>query len=322
MSETTPNATDVMISTLQMVVAMQRAGLNDEEIEERLREVNMTPDGIAGLWKTLPTFLEKTGGRVPGPPKVFLSHSHLDRETVAYIENILQKNGVSTFLDQHQIVPGQELKSRLDMGLLWCDKFILFWSAHAQVSDFVQWEWKRAQRLMKDIVPYALDKTPLPSRLKGRVFIDRSDQKHGHADLLRVVLGREWKPPRHTPFPGRWRAECNVLGFGEAEYELELRANGQIVGNGGVKPGFMAGIAGQDPALAQVLRMRFPISGTWSYDDREQILKLETSVTFMGRTNQEVVTVHTTGHDRGWIHGQSLSGMPWRLQRVARGHGK
>jgi len=317
MSGSMSATTEVLLSAMQMVVAMQRAGLSDEEIEVRLREVNMSKEGIAGLWESLPTYLKKTGGRMAGPPKVFLSHSHVDRKTAAYIQKILEKNGVRTFLDQHQVVAGQELKERLDLGLVWCDKLILFWSTHASDSEFVQWELKRTQRLMKDIVPYVLDGTPLPWQLEGLVFVDRSDQEHGHAELLRAVLGREWKPQdRAALFPGHWHAECNVLGFGEAEYELELRANGQIVGNGGVKPGFMGGFAAQDPVLAQALSMRFPITGTWSYDDREEILKLDTTSTFMNQSNHEVVTIHTTGQEAGWLVGQSLSGMPWRLQRV------
>ena len=93
------------------------------------------------------------------------------------------------------IVPGQELKVRLTSGILWCDKLLLLWSGHSNRSEFVQWEWRRAYRLMKDIVPYALDDTPPPNELTRLVYVDRSDQKHGHAGLLRAIRGRHWKPP-------------------------------------------------------------------------------------------------------------------------------
>ena len=53
-----------------------------------------------------------------------------------------------------------------------------------------------AQTLLKTIVPYRLDRTKLPQALSGLVFIQSADdQAHGHAKLLRAILGQDWKPP-------------------------------------------------------------------------------------------------------------------------------
>jgi hypothetical protein len=310
---------EILLSIFQTAAYMRRRGLSDRDIENRLIEVGFVSDTARAAVQGLADFLKKTGGlgRVKGPPKIFLSHSHRDRDTAAYLQKTLEEKGVRTFLDQHQIVPGQKLEDRLSLGLIWCDRFLLLWSAHANGSKFVHWEWKRADRLVKDIVPYVLDSTPLPRRLARLVFIDSSDQTHGHAQLLRTVLGRGWKPASPAAlFPGLWRAQLSLLGFGEAEYELELRANGQVVGNGRIRQsGLMGGLA-RDLGLSQVLSMNIPINGTWSYNDRDNILQLDITATLMGQTSRDVVTVRTTGEEKGWLQAQTLGGLPWRLTRV------
>ena len=296
---------------------MRSRGVSDKEIRKRLREIGLQADTAETAVQVIPVFLQKTGGagRVAGPPKVFISHSHHDRETASYLQKILDQNQVRTFLDQHLIVPGQDLKDRLIKGLLWCDELVLLWSEQADQSEFVWWEWQRAQMLMKGLIPYVLDATALPDQLKGLVYIDRSDRKHGHADLLRTILGHQWKPDSTTPFPGLWHAELSLSGLGEAEYALELRANGQIIGQGRIKQsGLMGGLA-QSLGVSGVLSMEIPLSGTWSYDDRERILELDITGTLMGKTNRDVVKIRATGKEKGWLQGQSLGGLPWRLRR-------
>lgn len=319
MNDSSSTDKETIWSIFQTAAGMRLRGLSDRDIENRLIEVGLVSDTARAAVQGLTDFLEKTGGlgRVNGPPKIFLSHSHRDRDTAAYLQKILKDNGIRTFLDQHQIVPGQELEDRLTLGLIWCDKLLLLWSAYANGSKFVHWECKHADRLVKDMVPYVLDSTPLPRRLGRLVFIDSSDQTHGHVQLLRMVLGRGWKPPSPaTLFPGLWRANLNLLGFGEAEYELELRANGQVIGNGQIKQSGLMGDLARDLGVSQVLSMNIPITGTWSYDDRENILQLDITATLMGQMNRDVVTVRTTGEEKGWLQAQTLGGLPWRLKRV------
>jgi hypothetical protein len=307
-----------IFSIMQTAATLRSHGVSDKEIRRRLVEIGLQPDTAAGAIHGLPAFVQKTGGagRVAGPPKVFISHSHSDRKTASYLQKILDQNQARTYLDQHAIVPGQDLKARLTLGLVWCDQLLLLWSQYAAQSTFVRWEWQRAQMLMKGLLPYALDGTPLPGELEGLVYIDRSDQKHGHADLLRTILGRQWKPDTGTPFPGLWRAELSFGGLGEAEYELELRANGQIIGHGRIKEaGLMGGLA-QSLGVSGVLSMEIPLSGTWSYDDAEKILELDITGTLMGQANRDVVRIHATGKEAGWLQGQTLGGLPWRLRRL------
>lgn len=310
--------TEVLLGACQSALAMRNRGLTDEEIAGRLQQVGFSAEMAAGiLQETLPTFLRKTGGqgRMPGPPKVFISHSHHDREAASYLQKILEQHQVRTYLDQHQIVAGQELKDRLDLGLMWCEKLLLLWSGSAKQSEFVQWEWQRAHLLMKDLVPYMLDRTGLPSQLAGLVYVDLTDQDHGHAELLRAILGRKWKPETTTPFPGLWRAEFSLAGLGEAEYALELRANGQVLGTGRIKGSGLLGQLSHELGVSNVLGMEIPLEGTWSFKDRERMLELDITATLMGQTNRDVVRIHTTGKEQGWLQGQTLGGLPWRLRR-------
>jgi hypothetical protein len=167
------------LSLFQTAATMRSRGLSDKEILKRLREIiGLQAATAEAAIQNLPVFLQKTAGvgRVAGPPKVFISHSHHDRESASYLQKILEKNQVRTFLDQHVVVPGKDLADQLMKGLVWCDKLLLLWSQHAVRSEFVRWEWQRAQMLMKGLVPYMLDGTPLADELRGLVHVDRSDR--------------------------------------------------------------------------------------------------------------------------------------------------
>jgi hypothetical protein len=309
--------TQIICGIYQSALTMRAHGLSDKKIKKRLRNIGFQQKFVSGVMEELPGFLEQTHGqgRLPGPSRVFISHSHKDRKTASYIQKILQKNDVPSFLDQHQIVAGQDLKDRLLNGIIWCEKLLLFWSRHAKESEYVQWEWQHARLLMKEIVPYKLDQTQLPPELHGQVFVSIADQKHGHAELFRSILGRGWKPDETTPFPGYWHAELSLAGFGQAEYELELRANGQIIGTGRIKEVGFAGRLAHTLGVSQILSMKIPITGTWSYKDRENILEFNITATFMNQISNEVVNIYTSGKERGWLQGQTLGGLPWRLRR-------
>lgn len=308
----------VMVGVARMI----QAGLVIPDVAARLEKIGYSSEDALALAQdgaqTAREYAAKIpAGRVPGAPRVFLSHSHVDRAQASYVDLVLERNGVQTYLDQHQIAAGQNLSARLMVGLFWCDVLLLFWSRNAARSEYVAWEWLRAQTLMKTIVAYRLDGTKLPKALSGLVFIESADdQAHGHARLLRSILGQDWKPADPaTLFPGVWEAEVNVMGFGEAEYELQLRANGQIIGKGHMKSSGLFGNALRDVGMAHLGGLDIPVNGSWSYDDRQKILELDLTAAFMGQQNRDVVHVQTARNENGWLTGTTLGGMPWRLRR-------
>jgi hypothetical protein len=297
---------------------MKLAGLTVQEIRGRFHQLGFQKDFTKGLAANFPDLARKLpDGRMPGAPRVFVSHSHRDRETASYVENVLEQNEAQTFLDQHQITPGQDLSNRLLIGLFWCDYLLLVWSKSARDSEYVEWEWTRAKTMMKTIIPYKLDRTPLPEDLSELVFISsRQDQSVGHAKLLGSIFGRGWQPDDPAKlFPGTWQAVVNVMGFGEAEYELQLRADGEIIGSGWIRStGFLGGGL-NELGMGHLAKMKIPITGSWSYDDRGNTLLLDVTASFVGQSNRDIVQIQTTGKESGWLTGMTQGGMPWKLRR-------
>ena len=248
--------------------------------------------------------------------EVFISHSHRDRHEAIVIRDIVERYGAQTFFDQEEIYPGDDLPDRIQEGIDACDLFLLVWSGNAASSEWVQNEWNLAYESRKRIIPYVLDGMPLPQGLRNLVYIDSTDQQHGNAKLLKTVFGEDFSPPPEEVFPGQWRATVDAFGMGQATYELELRENGQIEGEGGLnESGAIWQLA--DPDMHGLLKTRIPIHGNWYYDDRTQMLTLETVSSGFGQTQQDTVRIHATGREKGQISGKDLGGRIWVLQKAS-----
>jgi hypothetical protein len=245
-------------------------------------------------------------------PIVFISHSHRDRHVAVELQGAVEENGAETYLDQERIEPGARLTKKIRDLINSCNTFILIWSASAASSTWVRREWKLALESRKKIIPYCLDSSSLPPELEDLVYIDLRDREHGDSQLLRTVFGRGFRPIDPTKlFPGHWRASANIGGIMEATYDLELRENGQVEGTGGLSQS-----AVMAPGAEDLMKMRIPFHGSWSYDPGAKLLTIKSTVTLMGRKDRETIRVHTTGHEKGAISGQDLGGRIWTLWRV------
>jgi hypothetical protein len=249
-------------------------------------------------------------------PKVFLSHSHWDRHTVTEIQVVLEMHGAETYLDQDRIQVADILPERIQEGINWCDTFLLIWSSRAARSEWVGKEWITAHELRKKIIPYSLDSTPLPAALQNVVRVEADDREHGDAKLLTALFGRDFTEERRKLFPGRWYASVDTFGI-QGTYSFELRANGQMEGDGGLSnSGSFAGIP-VDPELTHLLTMRIPINGSWSYDQGSKTLTITTSTAVVfGQQQSDTIRILTTGYERGAITGKDLAGRNWTLQRM------
>jgi hypothetical protein len=241
---------------------------------------------------------------------------------------VLHSHGAKTFLDQDEIRPGDRLYEKLRKGIGKSDVLLVIWSRNAVRSQWVQKECTIAEELDKPIVPYLLDNSSMPSYLDDFVHIvDAEDAQRNHAELLRSVFGQDYAPGSDEVFPGRWQATVWVVGpLGGSDdlmcggsYDLELRTNGQIVGSGKVEPVGMAGFAMFEAGIAeQMLAMKFPITGSWSYNEQSQILTLKTLVSgFNGGQSPVTIHINTSGREGGALLGRDLTGNQWRLERVS-----
>lgn len=249
-------------------------------------------------------------------PKIFLSHSHRDRHVATELQAVLETYGAETFLDQDQIQAGDILPERIQVGISWSEIFLLIWSASAAASNWVAKEWDSAYDLRKKIIPYSLDNTPLPATLQNFVRVEADDRQHGDANLLKAIFGREMKIDPTTLFPGHWHASVDVFGMVQGSYDLELRANGQVEGTGAIEQSGVAGEIADLLGMGGILSTRIPAHGSWSYDQRSQILTLNVTATGIGPKNTEILRIRTTGRERGAIQGQDLAGREWTFQRV------
>jgi hypothetical protein len=244
--------------------------------------------------------------------KVFISHSHIDRHTAVELQTILDEHGAQTFLDQDEIDTLDNLPDRVRDGIAWSDYFLLVWSASAATSAWVRREWETAYKRGKTIIPYVLDRTDLPHLLDELVYIDNSDMQRGNSKLLKVLkLGS-----RRDPFPGLWEASVDAFGMVAGNYRLELRENGQVEGEGGISnTGFTSQLAGE-MGLGNLLSMRIPVYGTWSYDRGSKILTIEVTAKALGQQQHDTIRIHATGLEKGAISGEDLGGRKWMLRRV------
>lgn len=255
---------------------------------------------------------------VPKGANVFISHSHADRDTTVNLNRILIKNGAEVFLDQDRIEAGDPLPDRLRDGIRWCNRFLLIWSWSASQSAWVHEEWDYAYSERKKILPYVLDDTPLPDALENLVYVMGEDRSVGHANLLAAIFGKAFKPADSTElFPGLWRACLAIQGLADATYDLELRRNGQVVGSGSMGQSGMFGELARQAGFGNLLNMKIPIRGQWSYEDVARTLTLDMTAEGFGTSNHEVIKITTTGRERDALYGQDLASRPWMVQRVS-----
>lgn len=249
--------------------------------------------------------------------KVFISHSHADRDIAVDLNRVLTKYAAEVFLDQEHIEAGDPLPNRLRGGIRWCNRFLLLWSHTASRSRWVREEWEYAYDQKRKIVPYVLDGTPLPDVLDNLVYVESDDRSVGHANLLSAVFGRAFKPADSTElFPGLWRARLAMSGLGDATYDVELRKNGQLVGSGSMGQSGTFGDLARRTGFGHLLDMKIPLRGNWSYEDVTRVLTLDITADGFGTSNHEVIKITTTGRERQALHGQDLAGRPWTVQRV------
>jgi len=127
----------------------------------------------------------------------FISHSHADKPFARWLHDQLQARGVRCWLDEKQLLPGDDIYHRVDRGIREYDKFLLCASRASLTSWWVDNEiatvFAKEQRLMKErgrkmdlLVPLDLD---------GHLFSD--EFRNGKQDQLRERFAANfqgWQP--------------------------------------------------------------------------------------------------------------------------------
>jgi hypothetical protein len=135
--------------------------------------------------------------------RAFISHNHRDKPAVTPLAARLRLLGVDVWLDSWEIRPGDSIPGKVNQALGVVDTVIVFWSAHAEASPWVNTEWETGlTRSLHDdsvrVIPVILDETPLPTLLQRIMWVslidgdvDRAARElvgvHSQADLLRAM---------------------------------------------------------------------------------------------------------------------------------------
>jgi hypothetical protein len=138
-------------------------------------------------------------------PKAFISYSHDDKNIAIKISEYLRNNGVESWIDKWEILPGDSLVQKIfEEGLSGADVFIVILSNSSIESKWVKQELdvaliKRIEGVTR-IVPVIVEKVKIPDAIKPLMWVDVSeDFDKAVRNLLMSIFKVYEKPPIGEP---------------------------------------------------------------------------------------------------------------------------
>jgi len=131
---------------------------------------------------------------------VFISYSTRDREVVRQVNSDLKRAGLSVWLDEIEIVAGENIVAKIEYGISKSKFFLAFLSRSYGKSAFAREELTSILMTAlsaggNSVIPVRLDNAPIPQLLKARKYCDfRSSYIAGYQELAKA-LGRTSKLP-------------------------------------------------------------------------------------------------------------------------------
>lgn len=112
--------------------------------------------------------------RLPGP--VFLSHASEDKTFVERLDASIRADGFETWLDAHQLVPGDDLPGRISEALAQAGAFVVVISSASLSSDWLPYELRLATNRMIHgelrVIPVRLEPIEMPPEVRSLLYAD------------------------------------------------------------------------------------------------------------------------------------------------------
>ena len=218
---------DLDLSTVKGLITVQHLGPSVIGIDTLLASGGNIPEiflrGV-GLTEAFITYLPSLIAQPLEFYSSFISYSHANKTFARRLHDALQNRGIRCWLDEHQLLPGDKLYSKVDSAIRLSDKVLLCCSKESLTSWWVDNEikiafdkeqklWRERQKEVLALIPLNLDdylfsgawQSGLATEVKNRVaanFIgwENDDKKFEEqferlVKALRTSLGNE-PPPR------------------------------------------------------------------------------------------------------------------------------
>jgi hypothetical protein len=194
---------DVDLRTVRGLETLRHEGPSTIGINTIYRSHGQLPEAFlrgAGVPEDFIPYIKSLVGRPFEFYSCFISYSHTDRSFARNLHDQLQGRGIRCWLDEHQLLPGDDPYEQIDRGIRLWDKMLLCCSQASLTSWWVDNEidtaFAKEQRLMKErgrkvlaLIPLNLDgylfsgqcTNSKAQQVKSRIAADFTDWKWDHA---------------------------------------------------------------------------------------------------------------------------------------------